>query len=647
MNILLFLPLFILVSLLAFYVPGRVILGGQKNISKLGLFAVSYILGIVLWGWQAYIFGYLQLRWLSYLYLLVFLLIFIRKKYLYFKFPKIALKKLDIIIILIVAIGIFGQVMPFIKTGLVSLNGLFISTYNSCDHIWHAALAQELATRFPPDEPGLSGIIFSNYNFWFHLTTGEVSRVFHLPLLSVQFAGMYPMASILLAIIGYVFAINLFNSKFFVRIFLFFLFFSGDAIGWIFSLVNGNLMLNMSQGIDNATKFMDTPGYGLSVIIALSALYIFLKNKQKFSVRSILIIGLLIGSLVGFKLYMGIAVMLGFCFLSFFGVFKKNYSYFWIFIVAGIFSALQFLPFNSNSGGLFFLLLETPRGFISQKGLNLGFIDQRWGIYLAHHNYPRLLEYGIFMALFYLFAQFGIRLLGFIQLKKTIRILETDFFVLLYSILISSIILGMFFYQKVGGGNIWQFFLPASLMLTIFASLNLTVIFSRLNKIVGKLLIILIIIFTIPAWISFVGNYFKLDYLSSFHGVPASEFESYNFLKNNSPKNSLVLLIDQPGSGTCNIASIAKTLTERRLFFSGTGVSGVVFPEYIRREKDILSIKENTNEEVVSNILKKDDINYVVVYNGTPIAKGSPISRNEYLRMVFSNESTKIYKVIK
>ena len=286
MNILLFLPLFILFSFLAFYVPGRVVLGEQKNLSKLGLFTTSFILGIVLWGWQGYVFGYLQLRWLTYAYLLIFLAVFIKKKCFLFKFPKIQFNKIDLITLSIVIIGIFGQVIPFIKTGLISSEGLFIGAYNACDHIWHAGLAQEIATRFPPNEPGLSGIALANYNFWFHLVTGEFSRVFHLPLLTVQFAGLYPMASILLAIIGYVFAVSVYNSKFFVRIFLFFLFFSGDAIGWLFSILNRNLILNMSQGLDDAAKFMDTPGYGFSVLIALAAFYLIFKNKQNFFASS-------------------------------------------------------------------------------------------------------------------------------------------------------------------------------------------------------------------------------------------------------------------------------------------------------------------------------------------------------------------------
>jgi hypothetical protein len=645
MALILFIPLFIAAVFLAFYIPGRVVLGESKNISKLGVFAVSIILGFVLWGWQGYIFGFLQQRWLSYLYLLIFLAIFVKKKYFLFKLPKVQLRRIDPIIALIVVIGIFGQLMPFIKTGLISSRGLFIGSYNYCDHIWHAALAQELSTRFPPNEPGLSGVVLSNYNFWFHLVTGEFSRVFHLPLFSVQFSGMYPLASILLAMMGYVFAKSVYDSKLFARIFLFFLFFSGDAIGWLFSMLNGKLMLNISQGLDDAVKFMDTPGYGFSLLIALAAFYLFFKNRQKFSKKTILLIGFLIGSLVGFKTYMGIGFMLGFGLLSLFGLAKKNFSYLWIVIVAGIFSALQFLPFNAKSGGLFFLLLEAPRGFIAQKGLGLSWMDQRWTIYWQHHNYFRLFEYGVFMTAIYLFAQFGIKLLGFIPLKKTLKILGTDFSVLLHSILIPSLMVSMFFYQKVGGGNIWQFLLPVSVVLTIIASLNLSIILANFNKITKITIIVLIIVFTIPTWINFVTYFFHADYLSSFHGIAKAELDQYNFIKNNSPENSTLLLVDQPSYSTCTAASVAKILTQRKLFFSGIGVSGVIFPEIAKREKDIAFIKNSKDSYGVFRSLKNDGINYIVIYNDTPIATNSPLFKNEFLTPAFSNESARILKV--
>ena len=59
---------FILSIFLAFYIPGRVILGKISkntawNFEKL---IISLVVGMVLWAYQAIIFGYLGIRWLSY-----------------------------------------------------------------------------------------------------------------------------------------------------------------------------------------------------------------------------------------------------------------------------------------------------------------------------------------------------------------------------------------------------------------------------------------------------------------------------------------------------------------------------------------------------------------------------------------------------
>src|ERR1035437_9481012 len=120
METILFIIYFIFASFLAFYIPGRIILGEQKNLSKIGFAAVSYILGIVLWAWQGYLFGFLQLRNLSYLYLLIFLGLFIFKKYYSFKIPKINLRKFDWLTIGIAIVGIFGQAIIHWRSGQVT-----------------------------------------------------------------------------------------------------------------------------------------------------------------------------------------------------------------------------------------------------------------------------------------------------------------------------------------------------------------------------------------------------------------------------------------------------------------------------------------------------------------------------------------------
>lgn len=640
MEIIFFIPLFIVAIFLAFYVPGRVILGQQKNLSQIGIFATSFILGIVLWGWQGYLFGFLQLRWLSYLYLLIFLAIFFKKKYFSFKIPKFKFKNIDLVALIMVLIGIVGQTMQFVRNGQMTSAGLFISNNNNMDQVWHATLVEELVRRFPPNEPGMYGIPLLNYHFWFNLVTAELVRVFHLPPFATQFNGMYVLGPILLVLIAYSLAGAIFKSRLFLRLFLFFLYFSGDAVGWFMVLLRHRFDLSVGWLFEDGSNLMDSPGRGIAVVISLAGLYLLFKNRQQISRRNIFIIGLLFGSLMGFKIYFAIPFILGLFCLAVFNGIKRNFSSLWIFLIASILFLFQFLPFNVSSGGLFFLPFDIPREFIAQKALNMSYVDQRWTIYLAHYSYFRLVQYGITMSAVYLFVQFGIKLFGFFPLRRTIKTVGLDFYIFLYSSLLTSLVLGLFFYQKVGGANIWEFFMVTSFILAIITSLSLSLYLSGVSKAIAYVLIILIVLFTIPRWINSTLRYFHDDYLLGFHGVPKQELQVYDYLKLKTPENSLVLFADQPNY--TYYASVVSILSERNLFLSGMGVGQVLTPEIVERKRDVEIIKSSIDNKQVNTVLKKDNINYIYLYSSSVL----PVSTvSSTLREVFSNESGKIFKV--
>jgi hypothetical protein len=641
MSLFLFVPLFIIAIFLAFYVPGKVVIGSQEKLSSIGSFTVSFILGIILWAWQGYLFGFLHLRWLSYIYLLIFLVLFLKKKYFYFKLPGFKFKNIDLFTILIIIVGIFGQTFQFIRNGQMTASGLFISNNNSVDQVWHLTLVEELVKRFPPFEPGMFGVQLFNYHFWFNLSTAELIRVFHLPIFQTQFNGMYVVGSVLLGLIVFAFVNAIYKSKTFLRLFLFFVYFSGDIVGWFMVFLKNRFDLDAGWLFENGTTFMDSPGRGFGTIISLAGLYLLFVNKQQVSKRNILIIGLLFGSLMGFKVYFAIPLIFGlFCF-TLFKVLKKKFPYFFIFIISSILFLIQFLPLNANSGGLFLVPFDIPREFFAQNTFGLSYLDMRWRIYFDHQNYLRLAEYGILMSIGYLFIQFSVKLLGFFPLKKTINKLGLDFYILLYSSLIFSLILGLFFYQRVGGANIWEFFMVSSLILAIIASLNISLYLPK-NKIIASLLIIFIIVLVIPRWFNSTYGYLRTDYFSGFHGISNQELMSYDYLKKNTPQDSTVLLIGQ--KNYILYSSIVNVLTQRNLFLSGAGVGQVITPE-IKRRKQIAEIVEfSIDTNLVDTVLQKDNISYIYINaNSLSVLPVSTVSSN--LREVFSNQAAKIYKV--
>ena len=119
------------------------------------------------------------------------------------EFKKIKINRL---LFIIFALGIFGQVQQFLITGFRFSDGIHIFTAASDDAFWHTSLIAQLVRRFPPFEPGLVNVGVHNYHYWSNLVVAELIRVFGLPILATQFQYMYLLVSFLLGGIAYVLA---------------------------------------------------------------------------------------------------------------------------------------------------------------------------------------------------------------------------------------------------------------------------------------------------------------------------------------------------------------------------------------------------------------------------------------------------------
>jgi hypothetical protein len=171
--------------------------------------------------------------------------------------------------------------------------------------------------------------------------------------------------------------------------------------------------------------------------------------------------------------------------------------------------------------------------------------------------------------------------------------------------------------------------------------LNISLYLANAKKQIVIVLILAIIIFIIPRWVNSIFSYLKLDYFSGFHGISRTELESYGYLKNNTPKDSLVAVVNQ--KEYIYYSSIVSVLSERNLFFSGLGLDQNLTPEMTNRKNDLKEIRASLDTERINLILKRDKINYIYIYNkpSTP----SAVFKDNLLQKVFSNGAAKIFKV--
>lgn len=640
-QFLVFIAAFCISLFFAWYIPGRVVLGKLTKAKLLPLVVLSLIVGMVLWGWQGYILGYLGIRTFTYLYVLLFLFLYIKKAFYKELLPKkLSLAKIDPLFALILCIGTIGQNIFYIKTGFFSSEGMMHMSFNPPDHYWHTSLISEMARRFPPFEPGMYGIQVTNYHYWFNLITAELVRVFQLPLFHTQYQGMYVAGSLLLGLMAYVLAMRIYSSKLFAYLLLFFLYFGSDATYHLTFITRHVFDFTIPEIIDVGYLFMDNPPRAYSVIVALCAIYLlffYLETKRK---EVLVITTILFGSLVGFKVYTGITFAAGFSLLACYLLWKKDVWPFIATFAIAFLSAIVFLPVNANSGGMMFLPFERPRDFITYKPLGVHDLEMRWRVFLAHNNYLRLTQYGFIMAAVYIFAQFGLRIIGFIPYKKAYKILGVEKLLFFFGVIASALFIGIFFSQKAHVADSFNFFLPAILILSILTSLTIAVFCKGKSKIVMLVVIILVIGLTLPRFIYRMQLEYARQANFGFVGIPNAEIASYAYLKNNTPRNSIVLVANK--STFDSVSAIVSIFSERNMYLSGQGV--LIAHEALNKSRvaTVDQIMTEKNPAAVKKLLKSSEIDYLYFYGKPKLGT----SLNEIgAEEVFSNGVASVYRI--
>lgn len=636
MSVILGIIAFIPASILALYIPGRVALGNKHRHSGFVSACISLLVGIVLFAWQGFVFGFFHMRWATYIYLAIFFIVFVFKKYYPTRFS-VLYKNIDWFSVCLIVVGVFAQTISYIRMGWITSAGMIISTHNTVDHIWHAALTNELVKRYPPNEPGLSGVALKDYHYWFNLVTAEMIRVFHLPLFPTQFIGMYFLGSILLGGIVYIVAKSIYPSKLFIRLSLFFVYFIGNAAGWYMLFVSRVFDWNVSSLIVDGTKFMDSPAYAYAILAGLTGIFFLL--QKKLSLRYAFLAALCFGSLIEFKVYVGIAFFAGLGCFALYSLFGKNIKVVGTFVLSVILGLIIFLPAITPGGGLAYIPFDIPRDFINQ--VKLGHIDWQlsWVIFQQHHNIPRIIQYGLMMSGVYFLIQYGLLLLGFIPFQLMRKKFGGILF-FLYPAIITSIVMGLLFYQKVGGANIWEFFLAGVPFLCLLLAINITNLLENKRSLVQISLLTLITVLIIPQWVISLKQDISTEFFQPFHGISHAELASYTFLENNTPTSSVVLILGQ--QKYVAYASLSSILSHRDLYLSGEGVRQVKTPVIVHREDVVKKVASTNDTAQIADTLSREHVNYLYVFNRLyPDISADGI----HLRQIFTNQIATIYQV--
>lgn len=622
---------FLVACFLAFYIPASLLL--ERN--SLRLFqkiVIAIPLGMALWGIQGFVFGYTNLRFLSYVYLVIFFLIWLKTNlknhFPTLRFPKV---KVDWLTTLLLAVGTILQVVVIFFNGIIYSKGMYFCCGAVSDLVLHMELTNSIVQRMPPYEYLMHGVVVHNYHYFGNLVIAELVRVFHLPLIPTIFQYFSILLSLFLGLLAIVIGQLLGASKSFTRWLLFFLYFGGDLIYVIQFAVTRQI--HLIQGpLENGVSYLNNPPRAFAIDVLFAALCLMILWVKKKDWFTGVLIALLLGTTIGFKVYVGIFAIAGFGVVVVYNLLlKKSLRVALIGILLVGVSLLIYLPVNRSSGGLFFAGFWRFEDFIIQPAMGLSHLELAREIYYAHHSWLRVLQYDLLFGFLYVFGIFGTKILGFFQNKKSLSLVPFEVHLLLLSGIFVSFLLGIFFLQKTGIGNEFNFIVSIYIIGSFYTALACSYWTQKCKKPVQIFLIVCIVLLTLPRIVYEESKTLQKLFAWEGNKISKRELNAMAYMREKTPKSSLVFVQDP---------QYLSAVANRPIFVEGSGredFHGVIFS----RAQVVRDVMKNPNPQVAYSALKKNNISYLYL-DELPVSSQS----SKFLKTVYSEGNLRILQFL-
>ena len=639
---------FFLAIFLAFFIPGNLVLR-KIHLSSLSNIVLSPIVGMVLWIYQGVVFGYLGIRWASYLYLIVLFLLWVNTNRKNFSLKNFSLTKflhrfrldrLDRVVLVIILIGSFIQISTVWFQGYKNSAGFsFYSLFP--DSFYNLALTSSIVRNFPPFEPGASKLLVHNYHYFGNLVIADLVRVFGLPLIQSSYQYLSIFFSVWIGLLGLSLTKELKLTKAFGRWLLFLFYFSGDIIFLLFLILGKGLNFSVNLP-EKATTLWVSPPRVFALVILLSGIILFYKWVKNKSFYSGLIMALVFAVLIEVKVYIGIFALAGLGCIGLVYLIKRDFKSLIPLILCLILSLAFYLPVNIHAGGLIFTGFWRIENFAVSSQLGLSSLELARLIYLSHYNYIRVVIIECFYFLLYMYSLGGVFLFGLVQSKRSISRIPKEIHIFLLSGLAVSLICGLFFVQTSGGANTTQFLFSVYIVGSLYTALSLSFWFAKI-KIMPLKIILVIIMCTLVSARVLHDEYININNIYShigFYTVSYKELNGIDYLKKNTKINTIT--IADKAMVANNDCYYLVFLTNREFFLCGEGILEDHNID-IRKRKTIenyIFTSSNINHVVLE--LKQNNISYVYLKRNEYF----PLENNkELFSEVFNNNVIRILKV--
>src|SRR3989344_6001224 len=629
--------LFLIAAFLAFYVPGNVFLHKKLEHNFLANFVIGTTLGIVLWSIVGFVTGYIGLRMLMYPYLFLTFVIWLKLNFRSISNFNLKGVKVDILSAVIVVVGTTLNLSAVWYMGVYGPEGLFFCCRGVPDAIYQLSLTDQIIKNFPPFEPGMAGVIVKNYHFLSNLAVADLSRVFNIDFIPLQFRYINLLLAILLGTSAFVLGNLLKLRILFSRTLAIFLYGSGDIIYFLLFLRGKGFDFSVTI-VDDATKLLAGPPRAFSMVIFFAGLGLIILWIRKKDLYIGILSALMMGVLVGFKIYTGIFAVMGFAILGIYYFIRRDFRMMIPSICSVLIAFAYFVIVNKDSGGLDFSGMWRFENFILHSKLLISKLEYlRIDSLMAKNYFVVFLLESLFVITYFLFL-FGTINLGWLQNKKSLKLLPLPLNIFLINGIILSVIFGSLFVQATGGANTIQFLISAFLVGSIYASLSIYYCVRKIRrKIIGGAVIFLVLLFTLPRAVHEIWQNFT--FIGTKQGILVNngQLEALSYIAQKTPSDSAILL--EPWTAEEEQFIYIAFLANRPLFLASAGGLRDHGQKTREREDINRSIFNSGDGGQVKSLIDKNSIDYVYVPEGTNFASYN----KPFVIEVFKNPQATIY----
>ena len=561
------------------------------------------------------------------------------------------------IVLIVFAIGIAGQLAIISPSGVYKNGNLLFWSSNGHDASWHIALMEEIKRGYPLQNPSFAGEKLVNYHFFSDIAPAMISKYLPISNLDLYFR-VFPFIYSLFLGASVFFLTKKMTNNFSASIWtVVFTYFAG-SFGFIVTYLRDKTI--GGESIFWATQIQSSSGNPPQIVsdfLVLTALYFLILLLEKKGSKFIFAICvLLFGTVSAFKIYAGVVILGA---LGIVGVWQfireRKLTLIILSAISGAIAA--FLYFPNASGSTSFLIFQ-PWWYIrtmvvEPSRLNLLDWELRRQTYLSigrFTSYLRVLQLEGTAFLIFFFGNLGMRFLGLWEFTKRTKDSLKNYFNLFFILIIFiSVVFPLLFLQKGVASNTSQFLQYFILLFGILAGITTSQITSRF-----KFLIPLILIIMIPTQLGLLYDFYGSPQhpRPAFAQISSSEIQALNYLKQNSPKDSIILTPPYNqylnlGGSTPNIwdwfdTSYVSAFSERRTYFDDYEQADIMGYDYKERLEIKKTIFESSKINDVATAISKTNANLMYF----PVILSPKVNLEAlHLTKIFENKEIEIWKI--